>query len=193
MLSNILIFLMAYLIGSIPFGLLLTALAGYGDVRKIGSGNIGTTNVLRTGSKILALLTLLADSGKIILAMILAKKLGFQAEYLVGSISFMGHLFPVWLKFHGGKGVASFLGLNIYLFPKIAAILAVVWVIIFIITRYSSFAAIIAAFVGIITYSISLPVGNEMLTMVLLIGFILVKHKDNIIRLLKGKESKFEK
>lgn len=99
MLNEVLVLIIAYLIGSIPFGLVISFCAGYGDIRNIGSGNIGTTNVLRTGNKLLALLTLIADSGKIILSILLAKNLGFNMDYLVGSASFLGHLFPIWLKF----------------------------------------------------------------------------------------------
>lgn len=193
MLEEGLILILAYFIGSIPFGLVISFCAGRGDIRKIGSGNIGTTNVLRTGSKILALLTLLADSGKIILAIFLAKMLGFQMDYLVGSASFIGHLFPVWLKFKGGKGVASFLGLSLYLFPKIALILMIVWIVTFVISRYSSLAAIAAAIAGIISLSVTMSMGVNLFLMITLILLILIKHKENIVRLLEGKESRFLK
>lgn len=188
-----LILILAYFIGSIPFGLVISFCAGRGDIRKIGSGNIGTTNVLRAGSKVLALLTLLADSGKIILAIFLAKMLGFDMDYLVGSASFIGHLFPIWLKFKGGKGVASFLGLSLYLFPKIALILMVVWIITFAISRYSSLAAIAAAIAGIVSLSMAMPMNSNLFLMIALIILILIKHKENIVRLLEGKESKFSK
>ena len=191
MFNEIFILIIAYIIGSIPFGLIITFCAGRGDVRKIGSGNIGTTNVLRTGSKFLALLTLIADSNKIILAIILAKKLGFDMDYLVGSISLLGHLFPVWLKFEGGKGVASFLGLSLYLFPQVALILAGTWIITFFITRYSSLSAIFSSIVGIISLIVFLPCSYELFLMLGLIMLILIKHKSNIIRLFKGQESKF--
>lgn len=188
-----LILMLAYFIGSIPFGLVISFCAGHGDIRKIGSGNIGTTNVLRTGNKVLALLTLLADSGKIIMAIFLAKMLGFDMDYLVGSASFIGHLFPIWLKFKGGKGVASFLGLSLYLFPKIALILMVVWIITFAISRYSSLAAIAAAIAGIVSLSMAMPMNSDLFLMIALIILILTKHKENIVRLLEGKESKFSK
>jgi len=193
MITELLIISLAYLIGSIPFGLVISYCFGYGDIRKIGSGNIGTTNVLRTGNKLLALLTLLLDSGKIIAAIIIAKKLGFDSEYIIASVSFIGHLFPVWLKFKGGKGVASFLGLSIYLFPKIALILSSTWVITFVITRYSSLAAIVACFAGIISLPLILPHDKNLLLVLGLIILILIKHKDNIIRLCNGQESKFKK
>ncbi len=193
MVSEFLILMMAYLIGSIPFGLVISFLAGYGDIRKIGSGNIGTTNVLRTGSKALALLTLLADSGKIIIAILLAHQLGFYEDYYIATAGFIGHLFPIWLRFKGGKGVASFLGLSLYLFPDIALILTIVWIVTFITTRYSSLAAINAAIAGIIALVFLKPIDNNLLLVLVLIILILIKHKDNIVRLLKGEESKFKK
>lgn len=193
MITEILILVMAYLIGSIPFGLVISFCFGYGDIRKIGSGNIGTTNVLRTGNKLLALLTLLLDSGKIIIAILLAKKLGFHSDYLVASVSFIGHLFPIWLKFKGGKGVASFLGLSLYLFPKIALLLLSCWIVTFALSRYSSLAAIVACLAGIISLSINLPHDKNLFLVLTLIILILIKHKDNIIRLIKGQESKFRK
>jgi glycerol-3-phosphate acyltransferase PlsY len=184
---------MAYLIGSIPFGLVISFLAGHGDIRKIGSGNIGTTNVLRTGSKLLALLTLICDSGKIIIAILLAHQLGFHEDYYLATAGFLGHLFPIWLKFKGGKGVASFLGLSLYLFPDIALVLIISWLTTFITTRYSSLAAIVAAISGIIALLIMKPLNGDLLLILALIALILIKHKENIIRLLKGEESKFKK
>lgn len=191
--NEILVLILAYLIGSIPFGLVIGFCAGLGDIRNIGSGNIGTTNVLRTGKKTLALLTLIADSGKIIIAILLAKKLGFYQEYYVGAAGLLGHLFPIWLKFKGGKGVASFLGLSLYLFPLISLILVITWIVTFAITRYSSLAAIMAAVSGLIALSIIKPFDTNFIISICLIIIILIKHKDNINRLLKGKESKFKK
>lgn len=193
MATEILILIMAYLIGSIPFGLVISFCFGYGDIRKIGSGNIGTTNVLRTGNKLLALLTLLLDSGKIIIAILLARKLGFYSDYLVASASFIGHLFPIWLKFRGGKGVASFFGLSLYLFPKIALLLLGCWIVTFALSRYSSLAAIVSCFVGIIAFSLKLPADPNLFLIITLIILILIKHKDNIMRLIEGQESKFNK
>lgn len=193
LITEILILILSYFIGSIPFGLVISYCFGYGDIRKIGSGNIGTTNVLRTGNKLLALLTLLLDSGKIIIAILLARKLGYTSDYLVASASFIGHLFPVWLRFKGGKGVASFLGLSLYLFPKIALALLISWIITFAITRYSSLAAIVACFVGMIALTITMPHDKNLFLVLTLIILILIKHKDNIIRLIKGQESKFKK
>ena len=193
MLNEILILIGAYLIGSIPFGLILTVLAGHGDIRKIGSGNIGTTNVLRTGSKWLALLTLVADGGKVVIAILLANKLGYHQDYLIGVISSMGHLFPVWLKFKGGKGVASFFGLSILLFPKIALLMLFSWVITFVISRYSSLSAIIAVIVGAAALIVTQPMDWNLLLILSLMVIIIIKHKENIIRLINGKESSFKK
>ena len=191
MLNEIIILLIAYLIGSLPFGLIISFCAGYGDIRKIGSGNIGTTNVLRTGSKSLAFLTLLADSGKIILAILLAHQFNFYQDNLVGAISLIGHLFPIWLKFKGGKGVASFFGLSLYLFPKVALALLVSWIISFLIFRYSSLASIIAALAGIISLTLTEPLDGNLYLSLALIILVLIKHKDNILRLINGQESKF--
>jgi glycerol-3-phosphate acyltransferase PlsY len=188
MLNEALILLASYLIGSIPFGMIISSLAGYGDIRKIGSGNIGATNVLRTGNKLIAFLTLLADGGKVIVAILLAHKLGLHQDYLVGAIGIIGHLFPVWLKFEGGKGVASFFGLSLYLFPKIALFMFIAWGITFAIFRYSSLAAIIAAIAGIISLTLTQEANINTWLMVALLLLIILKHKDNIIRLLKGEE-----
>ena len=186
--NEYLIYSLAYFIGSIPFGLVFSIIFGYGDIRKIGSGNIGTTNVLRTGNKILALLTLIADSGKAIIAMMLATKFGVSQE-IAGAIAIIGHLFPVWLKFKGGKGVASFFGFSLYLLPEFAAIMLITWIIVFAIWRYSSLAAITAALVGGGYIFFTNP-NNIILTLIVLILF---KHKDNIERLINGKEIKFKK
>jgi len=193
MLNDILILSLAYLIGSIPFGLVISFCSGYGDIRKIGSGNIGTTNVLRTGNKKIALLTLLADSGKIIIAILIGHKLNYYEDYLIATSAFLGHLFPIWLKFKGGKGVASFLGLSLYLFPDIALILIISWLATFITTRYSSLAAIFSAISGILALIIMKPIDKNLYLVLGLIILILIKHKDNIIRLIKGQESKFKK
>ena len=192
MINEIIILLLAYLIGSIPFGLVISFCAGHGDIRKIGSGNIGTTNVLRTGSKLLALLTLVADSGKIIIAILLAHQLGFYQDYYIATAGFIGHLFPIWLKFKGGKGVASCLGLSLYLFPNIALILMATWLVTFVTTRYSSLAAIFAAIAGIIALLIDKDWDGNLFLVLALIILILLKHKDNIIRLINGQESKFK-
>lgn len=186
--NEYLIYSLAYLIGSIPFGLVFSKIFGYGDIRKIGSGNIGTTNVLRTGNKFLALLTLIADGGKAVIAMLLATKCGFSAE-IAGALAIIGHLFPVWLQFKGGKGFASFIGFTLYLLPKLAALILVTWLIVFLIFRYSSLAAIIAVSVGGVY--LALTGGSKIIIAIILL--IIFKHKDNIKRLIEGKETKFKK
>ena len=190
--NEVLIIIGAYLIGSIPFGLVISFIAGHGDIRKIGSGNIGTTNVLRTGSKLLAALTLMADSGKIILAILLAHKLNFNNDYIIAASGFIGHLFPLWLKFKGGKGVASFFGLSLYLFPVIALILLITWIITFTLSRYSSLAAILAALAGIISLCITQAKDGNLLLVLAMLMLIIIKHKDNIMRLIQGTELKFK-
>ena len=133
-----------YLLGSIPFGLLLTRLAGAGDIRKIGSGNIGATNVLRTGRKDLALATLLLDGGKAAIAILIAYLLGWRPE-IAGAAAFFGHCYPVWLKFKGGKGVATFFGGLFALHAPAGLFAAVVWLGSAFITSYSSLSALLAA------------------------------------------------
>jgi len=178
---------LGYLLGSIPFGLLLTLLAGKGDVRRIGSGNIGATNVLRTGSRPLAALTLLLDCLKGTAAVLLARRLfGDEAAPIAAAGAMVGHLYPVWLKFRGGKGVATFLGVLIPLLPIAAAVYAAVWILLLLTIRISSVAGIGAAvsapIVAFATHSAIFP---------MLLGFgllVLWKHHENISRLFAGAE-----
>src|SRR5487761_436721 len=138
----------AYLLGSIPFGLILTRLAGLGDVRRIGSGNIGATNVLRTGRKGLAAATLLLDALKGTVAVIIAGYCaGAEAAMLAGLGAFLGHLFPVWLKLKGGKGVAVYIGILIGLFWPAAVLFCAIWIATAFVSRYSSLSALVASFV----------------------------------------------
>ena len=184
---------LGYLFGSIPFGLLLTRLGGRGDIRDIGSGNIGATNVLRTGSKPLAALTLLLDCLKATVAILLARALwGPDSNIFTAAGAMLGHLYPVWLGFRGGKGVATMLGVLIALFPMGAAIYAAVWLLLFLATRISSAAGIGAV--------LSAPVSELLLGtrdyFPLLLGFALLvlwKHRENIARLRAGTEPKFGK
>src|SRR4051812_13558893 len=137
---------LGYLLGSIPFGLLLTRLAGKGDVRDIGSGNIGATNVLRTGSRLLAALTLILDCLKATAAILLAKRLfGDESAAPAATGAIVGHLYPVWLKFRGGKGVATLLGVLIPLLPVAAGVYAIVWILLLSTVRISSLAGMTAA------------------------------------------------
>ena len=134
-----------YLLGSIPFGLILAKLFGLGDLRKIGSGNIGATNVLRAGSKWLAALTLILDAAKGTVAILLASHWGETAAMVAGLGVFLGHLFPVWLSFNGGKGVATFIGVLIGLFWPAAAVFGAAWLLVALLTRYSSLSALVAS------------------------------------------------
>ena len=178
--------LLGYLFGSIPFGLILTRLAGKGDVREVGSGNIGATNVLRAGGKGLAAATLLLDCLKATAAILLAGRLWPGSESFAAAGAMIGHLYPVWLKFKGGKGVATFLGVLIPLLPIAAAVYALVWLGLLLTVRISSVAGIAAALSAPITAAV---LGNNLFSM--LLGFALLvvwKHRANIHRLKAGTE-----
>ena len=175
-------FLIGYLLGSIPFGLVLTRMAGRGDIRQLGSGNIGATNVLRTGSKGLAAATLILDAAKGAAAVLAVREFMPGYEHFGAAGALIGHLYPVWLKFRGGKGVATLLGILVPLLPAAAAIYAVVWVGMLLITRYSSAAGIAAAASAPASAAL---LGAESLVPMLL-GFALLvlwKHRANIARL----------
>ena len=176
-----------YLLGSIPFGLLLAIAGGKGDIRDIGSGSIGATNVLRTGSKPLAALTLLLDAAKGALAVWLSQRYfpGFEAHAAAGAL--VGHLYPIWLRFKGGKGVATLLGILVPLLPMAALVYAVVWIGLLLILRISSVAGMAAA----ASAPISAAVLGEQARFPLLLGFAILvvwKHRENIRRLLAGTE-----
>jgi len=181
---------LAYLLGSVPFGLVLTKLAGYGDIRAIGSGNIGATNVLRTGRKELAAATLICDALKGTAAVLVASRFGgSDAAVAAGLGAFLGHLFPVWLKFKGGKGVATFIGLLIAFAWPFALAFCAVWLIVAAATRYSSLSALIAsATTPAMLCAFGYP-GEAMLFTVLAI-LLWVMHRANISRLLAGAEGK---
>ncbi|TIT04123.1 glycerol-3-phosphate 1-O-acyltransferase PlsY [Mesorhizobium sp.] len=178
-----------YLLGSIPFGLLITRAAGLGDVRNIGSGNIGATNVLRTGNKSLAAATLLLDALKGTAAVLIASHFAPEVGPWAGLGAFLGHLFPVWLGFKGGKGVATYLGVLIALAWQVALIFAVVWLAVAFLFRYSSLAALTAAVVvPIALYVLSTPEIAGLFALMSLI--VIIKHRANIARLLAGTEGK---
>ncbi len=178
-----------YLLGSIPFGLLLTSAAGMGDVRKIGSGNIGATNVLRTGNKGLAALTLLLDALKGTAAVLVAGRWGPDLAIVAGFGAFLGHLFPVWLGFKGGKGVATYLGVLIGLAWMGALVFAVVWLAVAFATRYSSLAALVAAVITpVALYVLDHP--DAALLFAVLSVIVFAKHRANIGRLISGTESR---
>ena len=178
-----------YLLGSVPFGLILTRAAGLGDVRKIGSGNIGATNVLRTGNKGLAAATLLLDALKGALAVLVAQRWGVEAGIAAGFAAFLGHLFPVWLGFRGGKGVATYLGVLAAFAWQAALVFAVVWLAVAILTRYSSLSALVAAVASpLALHFLGLPLHAAALAVMSII--VVIKHHANISRLLAGTESK---
>jgi len=176
-----------YLLGSIPFGLLLTRLSGKGDLRAIGSGNIGATNVLRTGSKPLAATTLILDALKGTLAVVLAQQYWPEAVNYAAAGALIGHLYPVWLKFRGGKGVATLLGILAPLFWQAAIIYAVVWIGLLIAVRISSVAGMAAA----ASAPVAAAIGGERALFPMLLAFALLiiwKHRENVQRLKAGTE-----
>src|SRR3990172_2828679 len=185
-----------YLLGSVPFGFLLTKAAGMGDVRTIGSGNIGATNVLRTGHAGLAALTLALDAAKGTAAVLIASRLGatyaglaIDAALLAGLGAFLGHVFPVWLGFRGGKGVATYIGVLIGVFWPGALIFCAVWLAVAGLTRYSSLSALTAS-VATPAGLIGLDERPAALLALLMTGLLLWKHRANLSRLLKGEEPK---
>ena len=183
-------FLAAYFIGSIPFGLIFAWMSGAGDVRKLGSGNIGATNVLRTGKKLAAAATLLFDGGKGFVAVMLAQRyLGLEPFVAVAALgAFIGHLFPVWLGFRGGKGVATFIGIAFGLDWEVAFFTAASWFVVARATRYSSLAALVSAGLTPVYFAIY---GETLWAalMTVLAVMIFVAHRANIVRLIKGEES----
>lgn len=179
-----------YLLGSIPFGILITRLAGTADIRTIGSGNIGATNVLRTGRKDLAALTLLGDALKGTAAVLIARyALGEEAALLAALGAFVGHLWPVWLGFKGGKGVATFLGVTLALYWPAAVVFAIAWIAVAAGTRYSSLSALVASVATPLTaYVLGAPATAFLLAV--LAVMLWVKHRANISRLLAGTEGR---
>jgi glycerol-3-phosphate acyltransferase PlsY len=191
-LPPVLCFLLGYALGSIPFGLLLTRAAGLGDVREIGSGNIGATNVLRTGNKGLAAATLILDAAKGAAAVLIAAALWQdlpQADGIAAIGAFLGHLFPVWLGFKGGKGLATGLGIVATLHWPSALGLSIVWLLTLIVTRYSSVSGMTAA----VAAPVAAAIFGRIDLAILFVGFallILWKHRGNIARLTRGEEPK---
>ncbi|WP_289034126.1 glycerol-3-phosphate 1-O-acyltransferase PlsY [uncultured Roseibium sp.] len=179
-----------YLLGSIPFGLIITRLGGMGDVREIGSGNIGATNVLRTGNKKLAAATLVCDALKGTIAVLVVKHFfGAELALIAGFAAFLGHLFPVWLKFKGGKGVATYIGVLLGLNWPFALLFCAVWLACAFLFRYSSLSAFVAS---ILTPLALFAAGYvQMAAMFAILTLILLlKHHENIKRLLNGEETK---
>ncbi|MBS0233059.1 MAG: glycerol-3-phosphate 1-O-acyltransferase PlsY [Proteobacteria bacterium] len=187
-LSTIAALILGYLLGSIPFGLLLTQAAGLGDIRRIGSGNIGATNVLRTGNKKLAAATLVLDAAKGAVAVLLARHwLGETPAMTAGVAAFLGHIYPAWLGFKGGKGVATYLGVLIALAWQLAAVFAVSWLAIAKLGRISSLAALVAT-LAVTLVSWFWGDRNLAVAVTLMSVMIIFKHRANIERLLAGEE-----
>jgi glycerol-3-phosphate acyltransferase PlsY len=180
---------LGYLLGSIPFGLLVARLAGLGDIRQIGSGNIGATNVLRTGSRSAAAVTLLLDLAKGFVAVVIAAGWGEDAMLLAAGGAIIGHMFPIWLGFRGGKGVATALGVVMALAWPVALAAALVWLATTLLFRFSSLAALVAAVVG----AALAPFLADPMTATVIAGIallIILRHHANIRRLLAGTESR---
>ena len=178
----------AYLLGSVPFGLVVTRALGFGDIRKIGSGNIGTTNVLRTGSKLAAAATLLLDSGKGAIAVLAARALaGEDAAHFAGVSAFFGHVFPIYLGFKGGKGVATFLGTLLALAWPVGIAACLTWLATAALSRISSLSGIAAALSAPVWATIfGLP--ETLAALLAMVALIMFRHRDNIRRLAAGTE-----
>ncbi|WP_332065535.1 glycerol-3-phosphate 1-O-acyltransferase PlsY [Bartonella sp. CB189] len=189
------IFLISYFIGSIPSGLLFTKLFKLNDVRTIGSGNIGATNVLRTKNKKAAALTLFCDILKGVITVLIAKSFDYPAGndiivILAGFCTFLGHLFPIWLKFKGGKGVATYLGVSLGVFWPAAIVFITVWMTFFLLTRYSSLSALISVTITPMFFYFFYPNSYTYCMMIVMSILVIIKHYANIIRLFIGEESK---
>ncbi len=183
-----LVALLGYLLGSIPFGVIVTRLMGLGDLRRIGSGNIGATNVLRTGNKGAALATLLLDGGKGAAAVLIARAFGSEdAAQIAGLFAFLGHLFPVWLGFRGGKGVATFLGTLLALAWPVGLAACATWAATAAATRISSLSALISAATAAL-WAVLLGQTRIVALILVLAALVLLRHHANIRRLLAGTE-----
>lgn len=183
----------AYLLGSVPFGLVMARLFGLGDLRQIGSGNIGATNVLRTGNKPAAFLTLVLDAGKGAIAVLIARAVaGEDAAQLAGFAAFLGHCFPIFLGFKGGKGVATFLGTLLALSFPVGLAACATWALVAFITRYSSLSALVAACLSPVLAVVLGKADLTLLTLSLAV-LVLIRHRENIQRLRAGTETRIGK
>ena len=185
--------IVGYIVGSIPFGVLLARVMGLGNLRDIGSGNIGATNVLRTGNKTAAALTLLFDAGKGALVVLLARQFASEdAAQLAGLAAIIGHCFPIWLKFKGGKGVATYFGLLLALSPIVFVVAGVIWLATAALSRYSSMAALLAA--GWAPIAAAFMTGGQAVILLMVLAVLIyLRHWGNIARLRNGTESKIGK
>jgi len=185
----ILVIVASYLLGSIPFGYLLSKYVLKVDIRELGSGNIGATNVLRTGDKRVALLTLALDMAKAIIPVLIAKIALNDHAAAAGVAAVLGHIYPVWLKFEGGKGVASSLGMFMALNFQVGATMVIVWLLVAFLFRYSSLAAI-CAFIAAPIVAIMIGSDSMVIPAIAITLIVLMKHRSNIKRLVRGEESK---
>ena len=187
--TDLVALVIGYLLGSIPFGLVVTRMAGLGDIRAIGSGNIGATNVLRTGRKSLAALTLVLDALKGTAAVLIAYAFAPRAAIVAGFGAFVGHIFPVWLGFRGGKGVATYLGVLVAMSWQAAIVFALVWLGVAAVTRYSSAAALTAS---LVTSPALWLMGEKDVALLFLVltAILWLRHAENIARLRAGSEGK---
>jgi glycerol-3-phosphate acyltransferase PlsY len=184
--------ILGYLLGSIPFGMLLTKAAGLGDIRQIGSGNIGATNVLRTGNKPLALATLLLDGGKGAIAALIAAQFSPLLAVIAGGAALLGHLFPVWLGFKGGKGVATTLGTLIAINWMVGIAACLTWLAVAFAMRISSLSALVAVALAPL-YAYVLGTGPQVAFAAFAAALVWIRHGENIARMLKGTEPRIGK
>jgi glycerol-3-phosphate acyltransferase PlsY len=192
--QNLIFIGLAYGFGSVPFGLIITKIGGGGDIRQIGSGNIGATNVLRTGNKTLAVLTLIADAGKGAIAVLVAKQYGDPASVALAAIFVViGHCFPIWLKFSGGKGVATSLAVLASLDIRLGGLFVATWLGTAFVTRYSSLSALLAMLACVAGGFVWLDTMLAHVATILLGAIVWIRHHANIGRLLSGTESKIGK
>tara|TARA_B100002051_G_scaffold180599_1_gene171027 strand:- start:211 stop:813 length:603 start_codon:yes stop_codon:yes gene_type:complete len=194
--NNLLLIFLFYLIGSLPFALILTKLSGFGDIRNIGSGNVGATNVLRTGNKILAFIVLLLDILKgfipFLIIHIYFHEFVFLNKIILCHFVILGHIFPIWLKFRGGKGVATYIGFLFGLEPFIAVIFLLVWLLVAYISKFSSLASLTAVFVAPVYFIV---IGFDFIIAIFFLYInliIIIKHSENIKRLINKTESKIK-
>ena len=184
---------LSYMLGSVPFGIVIAKVMGLGNLREIGSGNIGATNVLRTGNKLAAFLTLMFDAGKGVVAVLLAGYFfGQTAAHIAGLFAFLGHLYPIWLRFNGGKGVEVFLGILLAINFWVGLATCLTWLVTAIIIRISSASALVASLLAPVWLYL-IDTRSGVLFVVIMTQLIWVKHKENIKRILKGTEPKIGK
>ena len=194
--NNLLLIILFYLIGSLPFALILTKLSGFGDIRKIGSGNVGATNVLRTGNKLLAIVVLSLDILKGLIPYLIINiyfnELSLLNKIFLCHFAVIGHIYPIWLKFKGGKGVATYIGFLFGLSPYIAISFLLVWLVVAYISKYSSLGSLVGIFVAP-TYFIFINFNFDISIFFIYLTFVIViKHKENIKRLINKTESKIK-